>query len=64
MKTIKVRADLFCKVILASMGISNISNEKLEKDDDVVVYTCDVMEQSKHGNGIRGFHLFKCQHTR
>ena len=28
------------------MGISNISNEKLEKDDDVVVYTCDVIEQS------------------
>ena len=46
MKTIKVRADLFCKVILASMGISNVSNEKLEKDDDVVVYTCDVIEQS------------------
>lgn len=34
----KVRADLFCKVILASMGISNVTNEKLEKDDDVVVY--------------------------
>ena len=27
------------------MGISNVTNEKLEKDDEVV-YTCDVMEQT------------------
>ena len=28
------------------MGISNVTNEKLEKDDDDVVYTCDVLEQT------------------
>ena len=45
METIRVNANLFCKMVLASMGISKVTDEVLEKDNDVVVYTCEVLEQ-------------------
>ena len=45
METIRVNANLFCKMVLASMGISEVTDEILEKDNDVVVYSCEVLEQ-------------------
>ena len=47
MDTIRVNANLFCKMVLASMGISEVTDEILEKDNDVVVYSCEVLEQRR-----------------
>ena len=47
METIRVNAKLFCNMVMASMGISKVTDEVLEKDNDVVVYTCEVLEQRR-----------------
>ena len=47
METVRVSANLFCKMVLASMGISKVTDEVLEKDNDVVVYTCEVLDQRR-----------------
>lgn len=47
METIRVNAKLFCNMVMASMGISKVTDEVLGKDNDVVAYTCEVLEQRR-----------------